>query len=540
MFVGRSVRAALSCAAVSLAAVACLPTPHAAAATRDEVARPATAAVASTPELLDRAIAAGELAPDTAARYLAYALGDPSRLPEAYRSEAPWRGTLPLLELEDRLARPGASGRAAADAIWGEAASGAEQRIRPGAATCSTSTSRLRQVEKTPHFFIQYNASKLAGLTIDDYAGVLEEAWSSEIDAFGWAAPPSRRSAPGGRYHVRIDTLATGLYGYVSTQGTYAGVVGDNPLTPWREDDAAASCMVLNRNYGEASFPSRPLASLQSTAAHELHHAVQFGYGALNGRNRPDAVFVEGSATWMEDEVFDGADDNQWYLWPKLAQSMGGYEAPPYPYWVVFRGMLEVQGHGPGGAEQVMQDFWELLSREQAKNLGAFKRALASHGIDLASAYHELAIAAKLSRPCSGGYVAPRCFEEGAEYVARRGVPHAHASIGRVGDRATGAIPDNYALEWVTLPTDDRAFSITVKNTSNGGALRASVVCDLGPADGLRVDDIGPGPLAGGMAETAGVDPAGCSSLVAVLTNVHQSAANPSRSIERSYSLTTS
>ncbi|HZG49174.1 MAG TPA: hypothetical protein VEY90_06600, partial [Thermoleophilaceae bacterium] len=44
--------------------------------------------------------------------------------------------------------------------------------------------------------------------------------------------------AAGGRYHVRIDALSSGLYGFVSVAGTHAGLVGDNPATAWNEGDA--------------------------------------------------------------------------------------------------------------------------------------------------------------------------------------------------------------------------------------------------------------------------------------------------------------
>jgi hypothetical protein len=70
--------------------------------------------------------------------------------------------------------------------------------------------------------------------------------------------------------------------------------------------------MVLNRDY--SAFPGTPLAALQATAAHEFNHSLQFGYGAITGANSPDDSFVEGGASWMEDEVFDSSNDNYNYL----------------------------------------------------------------------------------------------------------------------------------------------------------------------------------------------------------------------------------
>jgi hypothetical protein len=208
---------------------------------------------------------------------------------------------------------------------------------------------------------------------------------------------------------------------------------------------------------------------------------------------------------------------------------------------VVFRGLVERLGTGaPGGSEQPIQDFWELIGKGQAKGLGAFKQALTLNGIDLPAAYREFAIAAKFSKTCDAVYVAPYCFEEGAGYVTNAGTPKAQEHIDSGPERVTGAVPDNYALEWIRLPLAAGTFSLTLRNTSGGGMLQGDVVCDLGPLSGLRVDPIGSDITGGGEATLAGIDPTGCSSLVAVVTNVRQSAADPSTSIERGYSLRTS
>ena len=59
----------------------------------------------ATPDLLGRAVARGELDPSTAGLYLAYAMAAPARLPASFRSQAPWRATLPLLNLRASIRR---------------------------------------------------------------------------------------------------------------------------------------------------------------------------------------------------------------------------------------------------------------------------------------------------------------------------------------------------------------------------------------------------------------------------------------------------
>jgi hypothetical protein len=477
-----------------------------------------------TPDLISRAERAGQLDRSRADLYRTYALAAPHRLPGAFRSAAPWEGTSTLLKVRRDL--PGLR-QAARDEIQALLAP------QPSGESCSNSSSSQALVHDTTHFHITYDGVD-AGLTVTAYATSLETSWQTEVDSFGWAAPP--RLAPGTRYHVRIDDLGPGLYGFVSPSGTYAGLMGDNPATAWDDVDAYASCMVLNRDY--SGFPSTPQASLDSTTAHEFNHSIQFGYGALSGSNVPDDVFVEGGATWMEDEVHDAADDNYNYLWPVFRDSMGDYDNSPYPYWITFRGLTERYGTGSaGGAEQVMQDFWERTSKNTESNQDAMAAALAARGTTLADAFHAYAVAVKFSRPCGGFYAYPYCFEEGPAYVSAAGATAVHATISSVGGSATSSVEDNYALAWVALPSSASQYNVTLTNTSAAGQLRGTVACDTG--SGLQLSPL-PTVAGSGQASTLiGFNPAGCTARVLVVTNQSKTAANPTNSALRSFSVTT-
>jgi hypothetical protein len=358
--------------------------------------------------------------------------------------------------------------------------------------------------------------------------------------SFGWSPPPvyTTNPAPGNRYYVRIDSLGSGLYGYVAPSGTYAGPVGDNPATSWNDVDAYASCMVLNSNYDPSVFPSSAQASLDSTTAHEFNHSIQYGIGGLSGANLPDDVFVEGGATWMEDEAQDSANDNYNYLWPVFADSMGDYDASPYPYWITFRGLTERYGAGvAGGGEQVMQDFWELTSQGPQSNLQAMNTALGARGTTLADAFHAYAIAVKFNHTCSGGWAYPYCFEEAAGYLANAGPTAVAATVASVGGSATSSVEDNYALRWIALPSSASLYDVTVQNTSSGGQLRGTVACVT--STGLVLSTL-PGVLAAGQAGTLqAFDPSGCTSRVLVVTNQSQTAPNPTSSTARSFSVST-
>lgn len=394
---------------------------------------------------------------------------------------------------------------------------------------------------ETEHFYIQYNEAALeASLTIEDYKASLETAWDTEVDTFGWKAPPryTPNPAPDGLYHVRIEALAPVLYGFVSSQGTHAGPVGDNPQTPWNDVDADASCMGLNQDY--SAFPGTPRAALDATTAHEFNHSLQFGYGALNGANAPELNFSEGGATWMEDEVQDASNDNYNYLYPDFESSMGEHGGNEYSYWLTFRGMTERYGtNAPGAGEDVMQQFWELTSQNQANMLTAIQGGLAVKGISLAAAYHDYAIAAKFVRPCAGASALPLCFEEGADYQAAvRGKPAATGTVATIGSAYSGSVEDNYALNWVGLPAAG-SYDVVVKNTSTGGKLRVTLACDTGAAVAITPVEVTLGP--GVETKVPGFNPgaAGCQEVVAAITNESQTSDNPDSSTARTYTVTT-
>jgi hypothetical protein len=481
----------------------------------------------TTPQLIDAALARGEIDQDTANLYLAYALSDYEKLPARYRSDVPWSGTVPLLRLQESVQtmQPGAT-RASIKALLAD--------------SCGSSDP-LPFSYNSVFFHIEYTHTIGGGLTYYDYAVALDQAWIAEVIAFNWAAPPvyPPDPPPGNRYYVRIENLGGGLLGCVAPGGAHSGLVGDNPNTTWDDVDAIASHMVLDNDYSEFATYT-PQQYLDSVAAHELNHSIQFGYGALTGPNAPDESFYEGSAVWMEDEVSDSSNASYRFLWPYFWSDscMGEYDGS-YSYWITFRGLTERYGTGvAGGGEQVMQDFWEETSKSSTSNmLPALNTALVNRGTTLAEAYHAYAIAVKFNKTCGGGYVLPYCFEEAAGYVAAAGETVVHGSISSVGGRSSYLIEDNYDLKWISLPTSGGPYTVTLTNWSDGGLLRGSVVCDTGSELTIHAlpDLVGPY----NSSALTDFDPSGCTSVVAVLTNESQTADNPSSCTGRLYWLRT-
>ena len=502
-------------------------------------APPASARPRNVPELLDAAVEAGEIDRGTADLHLARAFAGSARfkeVPSRFQSTVPWHGTMPLFRLKQRLAAmpPSPTRSKIAETITAAATT-----------TCGDSSGTLANQTTSTHFYIEYGTIG-GGLTVTDYLTVLEQSWNSQITNWGWAAPPVKAvgAPPGNRYAVRVDALGGGLYGYVTTGGTYAGAVGNNPNTSWNDVDADASCMVLNSNY--TGFPGSPLRALQATAAHELNHSIQFGMGVQWGSNVPDDSFFEGIATWMEDEVFDSSNDNWNYLWPTFSDSMGDYDGSSYEFWILMRGLTERFGtSAAGGGEQIMQDFWELTSKGTHNNLGALAAGVTAKGTTLGDAFHQQAIGTAFMRTCGGGYVAPLCFEEAAGYVGLAGLPPTSGTIASVGGSVNSSLEDDYAARWFTLPAAS-GYSVSLTNTSTGGQLRASAVCDTG--NSLVVSPLSAPPLltptpliaTPSMVILLGAfDATTCVRRLVVVTNQQQSAGNPSNSATRSFTLNT-
>ena len=280
------------------------------------------------------------------------------------------------------------------------------------------------------------------------------------------------------------------------------------------------SCMVLNQNYGP--FPGSPLDALRATVAHEFNHSIQFGYGALTGFGNVGNIFIEGGATWMEDEVFDSANDNYNFLWPSLNAPMGRYLPPPYDYWVVFRAMTERFGVGTKtGGEAIMQTFWEQISKGKSTNLAALNRGFKAKGSSLAEAYHDAAVALRFRRNC---VATPRryCLEEGPAYPAGFGSPNDHANA-TPGSPVNRPLANNFALNYVGLPSNG-PIDVTVSHRNGVGVFRASIACRIGE----QVDVTPMGKASANADATAINYPAAqCDRASVVISNVKMTSPSP-------------
>ncbi len=482
---------------------------------------------ATTSELIDAAQERGDLTDGQAALLRLRAVGDWTSLPEEFKGEEFEEGTIMLLQAQQALEK----GEIESPAVRERVADRLGRRRAPGT-TCYDSTVELPLEHDTAHFRFEYDPGHITLAEVQNYGTSLEHAYQRHITEFGWA-PPVIKASPntGGRLVVRIDPGldATNILGYVSNGGTHAGLVGDNPATPWNEGDAYASCMVLRSDYSASGGE----AQMRATTHHEFHHMVQYGLGAAVGG--PDLIFMEGGAKWIEDELDDDANRMHLYRWADMRFPMGHYTSSqgPYAYWLVWRGITERYGQAvAGGAENVMQRFWENVSKGMGQT-PALEQAVADGADDLtlARAFHDTSIANRFLTQCGGLYALPLCFTEGAQTLAANaGVnpypPVDSPVITTLGTRHAGGIYPDYAAVRVRLPSGSTPYQVAFSNNDPAapGPLFASVACDTGTS--VRVQHLGPS-VPRGEARGGTFDPTGCGDVVLSVTNPNVTSPNP-------------
>ncbi|MDX1993297.1 MAG: PPC domain-containing protein [bacterium] len=165
----------------------------------------------------------------------------------------------------------------------------------------------------TEHFRIHYTLEGVDATTeefVREVGETMEEVRTIQLAQLGWAEP-MRDGQLGGddRFDVYlIELLDNPDRGELGTASPEVPI-GDNPDTDFTEEGAAANYLTLDDDYAEAEGED-PIALMRATAAHEHHHAVQFGYEA----NEPHFWYYEATASWMETITVPEEEDATRYV----------------------------------------------------------------------------------------------------------------------------------------------------------------------------------------------------------------------------------
>jgi hypothetical protein len=234
----------------------------------------------------------------------------------------------------------------------------------------------------SPHFCVHWVAEGLDAPEPDDrdrdrvpdfvelVLRVAECVHEVENEKLGWREPKSdvRTGGKLGRTDVYLSQIGGELFGYAAPdrgQGPkFTGI-------PRR----LHGYLVLDNDYSPFEFPgTKPLEDLQVTFAHEYNHILQFGYDAYQ-----DPWFAEATATWMEDQVFNGIDDYLRYVrrWVRLGEtplttsSIKEYGSAVWNQWLARR-------YGP----EIVRKAWAgaIDAKPGGFSVGSYERAIRSAG----------------------------------------------------------------------------------------------------------------------------------------------------------------
>ena len=186
---------------------------------------------------------------------------------------------------------------------------------------------------------------------VEEVAAVFEEVYRQEVTEMGYRPPPVAK------YDVYLRDLQW-----------FFGLTFDDGI-PRAPSVSAGSYIEIDRAFTGNLFTEGGLYTskqmLQITAAHEFHHAIQFGYNYYF-----DMWYAELTSTWIEDEVYGSVNQLYSYLpaylpqagtLPLNAPERGDSE---YGRWIFNRFLAE--RHSPA----LIKDIWGRLGATAAPGDG--------------------------------------------------------------------------------------------------------------------------------------------------------------------------
>jgi hypothetical protein len=174
----------------------------------------------------------------------------------------------------------------------------------------------------------------------------------------GWRLAPTVAGAP---YDVYLRNLAS--------QQLYGQTTSVQPLPLPGFANAFSSFIEIDNDFLDPVYQNalsnnllttaqKALQSLQITAAHEYHHAIQYGYNFFF-----DVWYAEATSTWQEDELYDGVNQLYNYLPAWFNNSTLALDIPAdittgggYSRWIANRYLAEQHG------TVVIRSIWEKLA----------------------------------------------------------------------------------------------------------------------------------------------------------------------------------
>lgn len=291
-----------------------------------------------------------------------------------------------LVLQEDELS---GSDKRRADRILARPSDGAADPEGDGWRTDATERRCLANLDGDPGLDVCLNwvtetSDQTATTFINDAVSVVETVWNREIEQLGYRKPQSDLNSENHGFGRALDIYFAdigddGLYGYCTT---------DEPNAD--EKRTVSAYCVLDNDYDPGQYDAPPpevngLDALKVTLAHEFFHAVQFNY------DWREALFLmEGTAVWMEDQVYDDIDAAYAFLFDSILHQpevpltafQDGDDGQNFEYgaFVFFTQLAEAYGNGPGDDDpKIIRKVWNKADGRK-KGLAAVSAAVGSRG----------------------------------------------------------------------------------------------------------------------------------------------------------------
>lgn len=218
------------------------------------------------------------------------------------------------------------------------------------------------------HFRIHYATSGTDAPPATDANGNIIPDWvetvaltlenvSATYSGLGWRLAPT---VAGARYDVYLRDLADQqMYGQTTSSSPTPSPGYTNAYSSFIEvDNDFLDPIFQNVLTGPLTPTEKAIQSLQITAAHEYHHAIQFGYNLFF-----DIWYAEATSTWYEDELYNGVNQLYVYLPEWIFNSTLPLDIPAnvtngggYGRWIFHRYLYE--RYGTAG----IKTMWETLA----------------------------------------------------------------------------------------------------------------------------------------------------------------------------------
>ncbi len=241
----------------------------------------------------------------------------------------------------------------------------------------------------------------------------LFETGDEQLGYLSYNTPPIDSGMGGDdRYDIYVSHLGYGYYGYA---------VPERIINQYR----ASSYIIIENDFLGSSYQNNPIVAVRFTAAHELFHAIQYGYdatefdyGNINDPSTYKPWWLEASAVWMEEIVYDDINDYYNYLpfyfnYPWMSLGTFSYSYGPralHPYGSCVWPLYLSEKYEVG----IVREIWEECGVVGGYNtLIATDSALRNRTSSLMEAFSEFSIWNYHTGPCADTAV---FYSEGDQY----------------------------------------------------------------------------------------------------------------------------